>query len=425
MLAFLLIILASFFLLMLARKLGGSSFSILYIIVAFWVFLTCISIIGTIGLFSWEYEGVLWLYINLLLFSLAYFIGSKYYVKVYNGDDLQDFRILKLTRMSDAFFIGLIIMAFVQWIYQVYSFGFNLLSFTSLASLAEMNNSLAVERYSGTASLNIVVQILSIALYAAPVCGGFSYPFAGGFKRKAISVLSLCPVVLVTLTQNTKATFIGGLLFFISGIVIGFYCKNHEWLSFSIKKIIILLLGFCAFIIFMLISMMLRIGELSIYTLAVVLQKLVVYAFGNIQSFDIWFANYSAYENTTYGAMTFLGISDMLGLATRVQGVYTSLTGTASNVYTAMRGIITDFGYIGGTIYLMLQGLILGLAVNTVKHSIKPSISIFFAVSVIFFILFGLFVSPWSYRSFILTMVVFFLYLSLAFSRKNVLIQHK
>lgn len=61
-------------------------------------------------------------------------------------------------------------------------------------------------------------------------------------------------------------------------------------------------------------------------------------------------------QDYSFGAMTFLGISNVLGVVQRVQGVYTALLGTSSNVYTVFRGIVEDFGIIGGIIFISLQG---------------------------------------------------------------------
>ena len=47
--------------------------------------------------------------------------------------------------------------------------------------------------------------------------------------------------------------------------------------------------------------------------LSVVLKKIIVYAFGNVQSFDIWLSDYFRSSILSYGKLTYLGIADALG----------------------------------------------------------------------------------------------------------------
>lgn len=166
-------------------------------------------------------------------------------------------------------------------------------------------------------------------------------------------------------------------------------------------------------------SMMLRIGEINSSTLSVVLQKFIIYAFGDVQSFDTWISTYyKPSDGMSLGAQTFLGISNLIGVAVKTQGVYSSLPGTASNVYTAFRGVVSDFGIIGGIVFTSILGFFIGASIKTIRDSIMPRFSIFFVVQGIFFFIFGMFVSPWTYLSYILAVFVFYFYLLIGLRRK-------
>lgn len=142
-----------------------------------------------------------------------------------------------------------------------------------------------------------------------------------------------------------------------------------------------------------------------------------------MQSFDIWLSDYFRSSILSYGKLTYLGIADALGLAERIQGVYTSLNETSSNVYTAFRGVISDFGIFGGLIYTSLHGLFLGMAVNTIYNSALPRFSIFYSVQCIFFFAFGMFVSPWTYLSFIAAAIIFWIFIHVALRKEAVISQ--
>lgn len=417
MIAFIITVLISIMLVNFAKYIGQSIFSPVCLITLLWTMLTCLSIIGTLSLFSWQYEGIIFLYIALFAFMIFYCIGTHFYFKKssHSNTDLKLCFADKLSTFSWIFLTLLVGLALLKWIYEVSINGFDISDFMSLDSLAAMNNYLAVERYSGDGIVNPFVQILSIAVYTAPLCGGFAYHFRVTQIQRIISIGSIMPAFLVTLTQNTKNSLVGSCLLFFTGIILGYYCKHHYWPKMDFKKIYLFIFFIFLFLIVMIFSMMLRIGDISTSTLLIVMEKMIIYAFGNVQSFDIWFSNYSAYEETTYGMMTFLGIADWLGIAERIQGVYVALPGTSSNVFTAFRGLITDFGILGSIIYISLSGFILGISVNSIRHSINPYISIFLAGQIIFFMLYGFLISPWTYRGFILSMPLFMLYLWIAF----------
>ncbi len=221
------------------------------------------------------------------------------------------------------------------------------------------------------------------------------------------------------MTNNTKAGMIGSLLLFLSSYIIGYYSHYKTWIHFKFKTLLIVFIGFSAFLSMMLFSMMLRIGSVDAYTFYIVMQKIVIYAFGNVQSFDIWLSRFYEIGNNTFGAMTFLGVADTLGVIERIQGVYTDLLGTSSNVFTVFRGIISDFGIIGGTLFVMLQGFFLRIAANSIHDSSNPYFSVSVASSIVFFFTFGMFISPWTYLSFILAFCIFMVYVSIAYHHVN------
>lgn len=420
MIAFFVVAVLSIILLFVSRKTGGGIGSPSFMITFFWVGLTLASIIGTVGLHSWGYLGIIWIYLALFLFNICYFIGDKFYIKSSSFQSVNNRIMMTGSFSTYSFYLFILFLAFGNWVYFVYTNGFSLNNFMSLASLAEMNNSLSIERYSGGyGNRSPIAAVLGIAPFAAVACAGFSYPFKKNKKETIFYVSSCIPCFLSMMTDSTKSGFIAAIFLFFPSMMIGYYYAHSHWPVFSLKKICFYFVGCLVAIMLLVTAMVLRMGSVSLDNLLVVEQKFIMYAFGSIFNFDLWLSDYYSFgDELTYGIITFLSLADSLGLVERVQGVFDPITGSAGNVYTVFRGIIMDFGIIGGLLYTAFQGLFLGLAVSTLRHAQKPWLSPVISVAIMFFMFFGMTISPWTYRSFLAAVIIFAFYLLVAFRFK-------
>lgn len=417
------LLLSSLLLIYSSKKMSANIMAPTSFISIFWSVFVFISLAGTITLYEWDYYGIFWIYISLLFLNVSYLAAAPFHLVVFRSSAVKKIELTDISSSSWKVLSVLILLGLAKWAFQVYVNGFSLADFMSLENLADMNHEFAVNRYSGAGNeggaAGSIISILNAMVYAAPLCGGFSYAYGKTKKQKQLSLLSLLPAFLVTMTNNTKAGMIGSLLLFLSSYIIGYYSHHKTWIHFKFKTLLIVFIGFSAFLSMMLFSMMLRIGSVDAYTFYIVMQKIVIYAFGNVQSFDIWLSRFYEIGNNTFGAMTFLGVADTLGVIERIQGVYTDLLGTSSNVFTVFRGIISDFGIIGGTLFVMLQGFFLRIAANSIHDSSNPYFSVSVASSIVFFFTYGMIISPWTYLSFILAFCIFMVYVSIAYYYVN------
>ena len=77
-------------------------------------------------------------------------------------------------------------------------YGYSIRSLFNLKTLLQMNNQIAVARYSGTAeSAGLVGQILLSFTYAAPLAGGSFFPYARTKPEKILCFLTLLPELIV------------------------------------------------------------------------------------------------------------------------------------------------------------------------------------------------------------------------------------
>lgn len=300
---------------------------------------------------------------------------------------------------------ALIVVGMWRWIYEVSLYGISLNNFFSIDSLAEANNLIAVARYSGGGVTNLLTQIGNIVIYAAPICGGYSFVYAKNFFQKVVSAASLLPEFLILLTNNTKAGFIGCLILWGAAYFIGYNEKNGGAPKINLKVFLTIGSLFIAFFGITFFSMMLRIGTISASTAKIVAQKYIVYACGQVQSFDVWLGHYyDAFAEKTLGQYTFFGVLNTLGIATREQGIYSSLPMTSSNVFTAFRGMIEDYGILLSFVIILITGYLVGILYSRQKMGGSSKV---FLLSTYFFFIFGLFVSPWSYMSYIVAVLMF------------------
>lgn len=366
--------------------------------------------------YEWHGFGIAWLTLSCIVLFVGYMVSRQLYKKTFflTKNTVK----FELNSIYDGawFFIGiLIILGMFRWIYEVHLNGFSVQSFFSLNSLGEMNNYMAVARYSGQSTINSVTQLLNVALYSAPICGGFSLPFSKNKRGVLICICSLLPEILCLFTTNTKAGLLACVILFGSAYLCGYNCKYNQAPRINAKLVIIIFSIVVLLFIITFFSMMLRIGTISAKTAQIVTKKYLIYAFAEIQSFDLWFSEYTSNSSLSFGKQTYVGIINALGLTERIQGIYYTLPGASSNVYTVFRGIVEDFGNILGLAYIWGKGFLLGWCYLKVLYNPRICViaSMIF-VGELFFFIFGYIVSPWSYLSYVFAMFVFGFFLCIA-----------
>ena len=376
----------------------------------FWIFYVLISYVLMHKRYSFGMLGIAWIYIVIFIMFIAEHMGKS----VFSITELQNNENIWISDQSWTYLKICSILGILAFFYQIKLYGFRLNNFISIDSLAHMNNLVAVARYSGKGIVNSLTQLLLIFVYAAPACGGFSTVYADTTEKKIWSYGSLIPSILLVLFLNTKAVIIGAGILWVSTFLISYYLKYKRSPDIKVKNILILLIIGGIFFLFMIVSMILRMGEVSQYSFMIAQRKIIVWIFGEVQSFDWWCSNVRILDYK-FGAATYLGLANTLGIAEKIQGVYTSYSGTASNVYTAFRGVIEDYGYLFGAVYLFIKAFVGGCCFSYIGQATSIKVfSIVYLVAELFFLLFGAFVSPWTYMSYILAMVFFGIYLIVA-----------
>ena len=144
------------------------------------------------------------------------------------------------------------------------------------------------------------------------------------------------------------------------------------------------------------------------------IDRIRAYFFGYLAAFSQWFGgNFEV--NTNVGLITFAGPFNLLGIMERPLGFYDSINITkdiSTNIFTAFRGIVTDFSTSGSIIIAFIIGFvnqsIFQMNEKTTLLSCLP-ISMFYA-----FTLYSPLISIFHYNSILFSWIILFIIIIIA-----------
>lgn len=311
-----------------------------------------------------RFDGILYITICCLIFLSGTIFGDYMYHPTPS-------HITLTFRKERALPILLILFAcaMVTPLYSIVLHGFSLRALLDMREVLEMNKGISEDRYGGVEARNIITQVFLIFCYVAPLMGGFCFRWVNRFV-KVICVITLIPGIFVALTQSMKMGMISGFILWLTGFLVCSF-SYHLPLRIKLRDILMFCIGLFGFMGILFFSMVLRTGEVSEGTITLIQEKFVTYALGQFHCFDMW---YTTYEPTSYswGTKTFMGISNVLGLEERSQGVYgefyqigkNGLYGLA-NIFTIFRSLIEDFGEAGACLFMFLLGLFSKMSIKS------------------------------------------------------------
>lgn len=220
--------------------------------------------------------------------------------------------------------------------------------------------------------------------------------------------------LMMAIVSSQKSAIIWSVIFWASGIMTGietFVSREKqskavtEFIKQNLKIIILLLIGFIA-ALFLLFFVRHR------GTMSETIDLFMLYGFAEVPVFSIWLdKTASLHLQHSMGGQTFYGIVklfvnvDHLSINWPLDPATMAL-GVVSNIFTAFRGLIEDFGIKGSLFFWIIMGLITGQADRRTNTSI---IKITFILSAFVFILFTFLISAWHYTT-VFIACLFFLF---------------
>ncbi len=254
-------------------------------------------------------------------------------------------------------------------------------------------------------------------------------------KDKKYIYFAITPIVFIMLIQSAKLIIFVGLAMFISGVMIGRILNRSADFKFTFlfkfKNIFILFL-LMALIAF---SFTTRDGygdSSGIGELFELLKYLVSsYLFGPLYAFDDFFKfTIGTASNSTYlddynagGVYTFYSLFSFLGFEKQFPvGTYAE-TGFVdgifeTNIFTAFRGLIYDFGVFGSILVLMVIGFVFNYNYYFARRDCGPLRLAFASITIPFGFIIYL-ISPFMANYLFLQVAIIFIFLKMAFKKQN------
>lgn len=427
------LLLFSLLVIIIGKKTNDSLLAPNRIIPLMWVLLIIIPCIFWNTNYAWNGKGLFWLMLAMISMELGGIVcGDKkircrnpilpleFEDRVFNSDSELD-----KGRVMEILVLILILLGLFGVVGQMYLAGYSINNFLSFESWVKMNEEVAYNRYYGETETSIFTQLLISFEYLAALAGGYAFNFSKRKKHKLLCIATFFPIVLNMFYANTKSGFISNIILWFSG-----WCISRIWLTGGLpritpKMLILALTGFLVFSIIMILVMVLRTGDFSSEMFLNRIDEFFVYAFGGTAGFDYWFTNGTDLNNYDMGANTYMSISKYIGYSKLDN--YENFFKGLGNIYTAFRGVIMDFGKVGGLIFCFLRGFVSQITFNSVAAGDSyPFLSMSVLMCMYFWGIYSFLISSWRYTSYII-LIVFFVIFLFVFHKKvlDVLQYHK
>jgi oligosaccharide repeat unit polymerase len=357
-----------------------------------------------------NFEGCSFLMAGVCLFVAGTIFNDYFYNPQPSGTVLE----LRKKWVTPLLLI-LLVGAMVNPLYSIVLHGFSLRALLTMREVLEMNKGIAEDRYAGAEAHDMVNQFFLIFSYAAPVIGGFCFRLVGKLN-KVLCVITLIPCTFIALTQSLKMGMIASFILFFAAYVVCSYTYN---LPIRIKGKIILRFGLVifGFLFTLFISMVFRTGEVSQKTIIEISQKFVSYAIGHMHNIDFWYTSYQP-TDLTWGSKTFMGISNLLGIEERVQGIYPEYNNVGkngffgiSNTFTIFRPLTEDFSEVGAMVFMFVTGAISNMSLKALIAHRATILNQVVFVAIFAFLMWSFSASFYAYTTYLAMFVLSFILL--------------
>jgi oligosaccharide repeat unit polymerase len=207
----------------------------------------------------------------------------------------------------------------------------------------------SVARYRGDTE-PFLVRLLMSMNYAGALLAGVSFNRRLSVPARMLSSLPIVAAFLMTAFTTAKTPMLIGVIFAFCGWLVMRVREGKPVVSMAAK----LRRGVWMFIaggivaIFFIGSLSLRYGGDGA-TPDLIAERLVGYGFGQMTALSAWLVTEDWQgQPRTWGTYTFAGAYELLGIARREKGLYEPIGlnewSSETNVYSALRGLIADFG---------------------------------------------------------------------------------
>ena len=225
-------------------------------------------------------------------------------------------------------------------------------------SLLILPQEFAADRYGGIQYLPTNIKLLSYMIYPAAVSIGALV--GGRFWRQWTRLIPILLSLGYGIIYSSRTVVILTIVSLVSADW-AIRVLTEKKAQPQLKKLIVLLsIAIVAFPIIFIMLQWLRQGLDSEFIFNEMVNIARTSMTGSISAFSQWYHHYHGL-GFDWGQNTFAGPFELLGFGERVQGFYLDFSHvgeTHINIYTAFRGLLQDFGFIGSIFFLLMFGFI-------------------------------------------------------------------
>ena len=296
----------------------------------------------------------------------------------------------------------------------VMSEGYPVSDLFSVDAISLMAQTFSRARYVEDYRPPAIVQLSLVFMYASALFGGALFASSPAKSVRLIAFLPFVPAILFTAVQTTRSAMLFQIVYWLSSYWGMKIFINGSAGPLFTKRFILLvpLVGCAAFLAFSMV-LLARHG-LSLDLLApIIWPRFRGDIVGHLVAFGEWLKS-GKYINLdpTFGAITFGGIFEALGIRMRVLGIYedvidigTEEFATDTNIYTVFRGLIEDFTLPGTLVMLFAIGLVAGHGYRMAAG--RAVVGIPFLVSFYWFALWSPIAAVTTYNTLIVAYLIF------------------
>jgi oligosaccharide repeat unit polymerase len=344
-----------------------------------WSFYVFLPLLFAPNYYIWPI-GVWWILISIFAVSCGSAIITGFALKQHQDNKLDNIHIaLEIKNSEIKYFNG------IRWVL-LFSIGAGILStiiiiwfsgrslsvFFSPRDYIDMAVEFSVGRYSQTYIPPLLARGLSFGLYLSPVLGGMLYATRRNKLDGFLSALSIIPEMFEFIVHTTRFAFILAFILWGAGFFGTVVLFHRNRVRIFNKRIVLTMIGLVVIMGALFgVGQVIRGGEdptKDALTETIASPNTRAAALGHISVFARWLNESWADDITpTFGAYTFTGLFEFLGLPTTpFVGLYSENhevePGGITNIYTIFRGLIEDFTLAGSLVFLFIFGFLAGLA---------------------------------------------------------------
>jgi len=326
------------------------------------------------GSFYYSGSAFLFIYFCVLAFAAGFMLTTNK-VPVTRDTGLS-FRAYIIANESSLLRLQLVLLVFgaALSVYELTKYGYSISKIQSLAAIETISRDISIARSenSGMPADSAVSSLLKIPFYASFLVSGMLVRAVP--KRIIYKYLNFGFGLFLMLITTKKTYLLNPLVMFFATyfLVPGKIRTTRARLS----KIMLASVLSVALVGLFFYSQANRYG-MKLGENSIVLDRMKVYFFGHASVFSLWYDHQPVFDHYELGKYNFSGIISMIDKSSDLkEGVFTDFTdlssdGLRSNIYTAYRGWLEDFGYFSVLVHLIF-GMITGVIYREYRERKTP-----------------------------------------------------